>query len=525
MRAPGEAHNVGAIVAAICCDRRLPSRHVTPIMSGLNVGLNAAYGGRMQVLGGLVKITDEMSLPLPWWHRAPLGLQSGTNCYVAIVDNQARGVPDLIVSVLNPSNFDRMLWLRFRSAEGPGVVKQIISHLTDVNIALAESATLEGGLEHQVTLVCEPPGLGSRLPTGEEIKKRFADANLPTPEVRPFEKLGVRKQLPATVNAGWIDGVAWSKLVAKEVTASDLKAFDLTRAVLSADTSTRILRYVFPRRGSRSVRIEHLDEPRVLSQITDLINERGVNMLTMLLTRGGAASKNAILVAVCEPPPEQESDGVFLDLEQALDSLPPGLQAKVRITDVMSPDTTVMPRERGTLLVRMPSEIKADVRKIRKGSTRSRPVIFLSRRLANDGNAEVNLAELRAAVEDAEALLIEVVPGANTVFQELTRKLWAADAGIIFLPKLGKTELLGHNIPHEYGFLIGQGKKATILLERGEEQSFSQWSNVSGVFVEFFAAGHDAANRKLSDSVYQVTQRLVRDVVRSNMRESEHETV
>ena len=54
----------------------------------------------MQVLGSLIRLPrDATGLPLPWWHRAPLGLQSRTHCFVSIIQRKKRPVGDIIVSV------------------------------------------------------------------------------------------------------------------------------------------------------------------------------------------------------------------------------------------------------------------------------------------------------------------------------------------------------------------------------------------------------------------------------------------
>src|SRR4029077_17411975 len=117
----------------------------------------------MQVLGDLIRLPVSNDLPLPWWHRASLGLQSKTWCYIAIVRSQSRLMPHVIVSVLNPYHYSRTLQVRSTQPDEPGIVSNVIAGVTDMNIALAESATLETG-DHQVTLICEPKDREAEVP-------------------------------------------------------------------------------------------------------------------------------------------------------------------------------------------------------------------------------------------------------------------------------------------------------------------------------------------------------------------------
>lgn len=468
----------------------------------------------MQVLGDLVRLPSLNALPLPWWHRAPLGLQSGTRCYVAWVKNQTRDVPDIVVSVLRPTQSQKMVWLRMVGKEKPGVVLDAIRQLTDVNIALAESATLEGGAMHEVTFVCEPPFPGAVLPDLDVIRKRLIAAGFPKPKLRSFEECAVLQQRPARIESGWIPHLDWRTSVRKFASQEALDDIDLTRAVVSADTSSRLLRFMFPRRGARTVRVEHWDSPGILGQIAEVLHRHGFNMLSMLLRRGGAKGGNAILVAVCEPPGMLDSAGAaFSGLQSDLESFPPECQIEVSILDCIRPDTAITPHDAATVVARVPDDLKRGVREIRSKVPSGAPAVFLSHRLTREHNAQRNEEEVRQAIVDAGGypLLVDlsgVSDKRQVVYSEVMKNLWAADAGIIFMPKLERSDPLGRNIPHEYGFLEGQNKPVIMMVERGE-RGLEEWTNVAGIFVSHFAPGHQAVVREDADSIYAQTYKWV----------------
>lgn len=94
------------------------------------------------------------------------------------------------------------------------------------------------------------------------------------------------------------------------------------------------------------------------------------------------------------------------------------------------------------------------------------------------------------------------------------KHLWAADAGIVFMPLLDGSDALGRNIPHEYGFLEGQGKPAMVLVESGGRAELDSWTNIAGIYVQHFASGHQAADRADGDSIYAHTVRCAVDEVK-----------
>src|SRR5262245_23858070 len=117
----------------------------------------------MQILGDLISLPERPDLPLPWWHRASLGLLTDTNVWVGIAANSKRPAPDLVVSVLNPTEWDSMARFEVRHEEQFGILHGIFEAVapSDVrddkwhNVALAESVTIQDGKIHHGTIIAE----------------------------------------------------------------------------------------------------------------------------------------------------------------------------------------------------------------------------------------------------------------------------------------------------------------------------------------------------------------------------------
>jgi len=126
----------------------------------------------MQVLGNLLRLSEEStSLPLPWWHRAVLGLLHRTPVYIALLGSTNRPVGDLIVTVLNPENWGQMKILEGEHTDAPGVIKKVFEAVLPLNIAIAETVTIETGNKHHFCLFLEPIG-------NQRVKEGIIDHNL-----------------------------------------------------------------------------------------------------------------------------------------------------------------------------------------------------------------------------------------------------------------------------------------------------------------------------------------------------------
>ena len=472
----------------------------------------------MQVLGDLVKLANNNDLPLPWWHRAPLGLQSETWCYVAIVESENRPAPDLIISVLNPSNWDKMMRVRCIHHDTPGAVSKVIDLVEDFNIALAESVTLQAGEFHDITLVCEPKSNDRRLPTEAQIKEKLHDIgflDITVSGFKPRKLLWIRR---GKVGGGWIKNVEWrSEIESRYAEVDNFDMIDLSRAVISADTTYRMVRLVFPYKNAKSIRVEHLDEPGVLKTLTEVLLKYDINVLSKLLRRGGASPGNAILLAACEPKGGGSREALYSEAIAELNSLPARLMIETSARDGIEARQTITPREPDTIVARIPSNLVGKVRSVESFVPRHKMPVFFSHRFVKENRPEMIAKTVRDSIDKNDCHLLEASPedyvtGPNLIFSEVSAKMWAAKAGIILVTGLQEDDSLGKNLPHEYGFLQGQAKPLLLLCEDKLDSLKSLWTNIDGVYAPRFPSDEVAFLEKKEGSLHNIISKWIKRV-------------
>lgn len=469
------------------------------------------------MLGDLVRLPKNNDLPIPWWHRAPLGLQSGTWCFVALVRSQQRPVPDLIVSVLDPSNWGSLRRIRCLHIDQPGVISKVVNVVTEFNIALAESATLESGELHEVTLFCEPPRAAPyKLPSNDTLKKRLKSAGFRKIVVNSFSPLPVEWQDAGEIEAGWIRNVQWRPELEKRCGGKACADIDFSRAVVSADTTNRFCRFVFPFKNACTIEVRHLDEPRVLKTITDVLYRYDLNVLSQLLRRGGAKPRNAVLVAVCEPKDGTSSQIPLKEVQAELERLSPHLMIHMSYSSGRRAERTITPREPNTVLARIPVGLVEKVRRVKSFfPATSKAAIFFSHRFVDNTRAIALSQALREALKDNNCTLLEASPdddirGPALVYEDVSAKMWAADAGIVLVAKLGEDQdPMGKNLPQELGFMLGQGKPLLLLVDSQLEGTSPLGSNLDGVYAPRFPADDVAYTKSNPYSLHGIITKWV----------------
>jgi hypothetical protein len=246
----------------------------------------------MQVLGDLIKLPEITSdLPLPWWHRSPLGFLHGTDVFVAVLDRGKRPVGDIIVSVLDPWLWHNTLRLECQREDEPGVIADLLSTLRGLNIALGEAVTVETGRTHSACFICEVQGGRSVKEYISRIRADLTQRHFSPVQVDEFEThpLPIKQAERTRVDHGWLRELPWRGWLEKEF-PNGVDRVDLRRAVVSADTDRRLLRFVFPRKGAQTVKIRHADKPGALLALSGALASCGLNVLSGLLRAVGAAA-------------------------------------------------------------------------------------------------------------------------------------------------------------------------------------------------------------------------------------------
>lgn len=448
----------------------------------------------MEVLGSLAILKSNETLPIPWWHRAPLGLLNNTYVYIAIVKSENRPVGDLILSVLDPFKWENMFRIDCFDDDKPGIIKNIFETIFPLNIAIAETATVDSGKMHHVTLICEP--YGNEKVDIETLKTNLAKIKLKNFKVRPFID-----QMPeilwhdyAPINYGWVENVQWRKEL-ETLYPDSLSDVDLDRAVISADTTNRFIRYVFPKNGALSLNIEHSDTPGALKEITEAIKNADSNILSSLLRRGGARPKNAILVAVCEPSKSLSIDNHKQMLQENLKKLNQKIRPKWKIKVGDNLKYLIYPKHPDDFVARVPSELIPHIKTYLKEVEPKKIPIFLSRRFLTGDRRDKIVITVKEILSKNGYQVIEANPEPGyfmTSIIQIASKMWLSKAGIVLVTGSAEQDGFGINLAHEAGFMQGQGKPVMVLVEEDSRESMKKFTNISGLVAPGFANDDNA---------------------------------
>jgi hypothetical protein len=413
----------------------------------------------MQVLGDLILLPQhDSSLPLPWWHRAPLGLLHGTRVFVGLIES-ARPVGDLIISVLDINKWNNILRVVCKRDDKYGVIADALDAVLPLNIALAEAVTTEKGKEHLVTLFCEDKGtqkVKDFIPGIEEALEKLEFKHPRTVSLLSRDKLKIIKSDVAEIDHGWLKGVDFLGWVHGHVWSDPAgpEKVDLTRAVVSADTENRILRFIFPLKGAKTIIVRHRDIPGALRQIFLRFRDCELNVLSALLRRGGQKGERAQLIAVCEPPPAPNPAEVYERLRRGIEGLDQQFDASIRIAEGSPADEV--------LYVPPPHQ------RAQKGK---QAVYYAAYHPMADGRAFDIARRGRFALEKNGCLLLE---GAGESPATTSGYMERAEAGVLLLTGAGNTPL---ELAQDLGYLRALCKPFLLVMEDGNQSPCQGWAH------------------------------------------------
>lgn len=469
---------------------------------------------RMYILTSrLVKLPNQRGrkgdkLPLPWYHRAPLGLLSGTHVHVALQKQHSRAFGDLLVSVVDPENWRLVTEISASKKEAPGVLAAMYERATPLNIVFAEAVTVDSGRTHDARLVVEPghplegekdvlreiERLGRDLGKMKFIKRQKSRLH---PYHREADWMGIGE-----IDTGWVHIPGWREAVeAQAAIAPEADQYDTTVAVVSADTRRRLLRFVFPRRGAVSVSVKHTDRPGAMGELASVLTDQGLNILSSLLRRGSASQNMAEMVVVVEPTKEpMETEEVEALVQKTLS----GLQPSLRVTREVSraEDAVLYPRRPNEIAARPPLALEGTIRAIQETVPPGLIPIFISRRFLDteDPYTEEAIAELHSALRANGCFPLEAIPQMGVevaVLDSVKARMWASEAAILFVVKPpddqqeedeeeSKLSAFSENLAHECGFMQGQAKPLLPLVEKHAEAEIHRNANLQGLQLTTF---------------------------------------
>lgn len=468
-------------------------------------------------------------LPLPWYHRAPLGLLSGTHVHVALQKSHSRAFGDLLISVVDPENWRLVTEISASKKDEPGVLAAMYEKAMPLNIVFAEAVTVDSGRTHDARLVLEP---GHSLEEDETVLENIERFRQGLEEMKFIEE-GINRLHPdhgepewmgiGEIETGWVHIAGWREAVQAQANVDRSKSdqYDTTMAVVSADTRRRLLRFVFPRRGAVSVSVKHTDRPGAMGELASVLTERGLNILSSLLRRGSASPKMAEMVVVVEPAKEpMETEKVTELVRETLSDLQPSLRVTHKVSE--AEDAVLYPRPPHEIAARPPLALEGTIRAIQETVPEGLIPIFISRRFLDveDPYTKAAVAELHRVLTDNGCFPIEAVPQLGVevaVLDSVKARMWASKAAILFVVKPprepdengnkagekrgepGKNDdqaderrasAFSENLAHECGFMQGQAKQLLPLVEKEAESEINRNANLRGMQLTTFYRKH-----------------------------------
>jgi hypothetical protein len=444
------------------------------------------------------------ALPLPWHHRAPLGLMSGTRVHVALQTPVRRPFGDLIVSIVNPSRWQLVSQVTAWRADAPGLVADVYQLVPPLNIVFAEAVTIDSGSRHDARLVVEP--FDARpdeddIPSmvdGELDRITHSLSNMGFVDPQSDALHPARPELAwmgiGYVSLGWVHAKGWRDAVtAQALTSDQADQYDVNMAVVSADTDRRILRYVFPRKGAVTIRVEHADKPGAMAVIASALTGKDLNILSSLLRRETAKADNAELVAVVEPTDlVTNACDVATRIDAALAQLPRWLRIHSELLDPVEPeDAVVYPRDPREVVVRPSKGMEQAVLAVRSQFPVNKRPIFVSRRFVDpeDEFTRDVIEELRRVLDEHGFVAVEATAPHGSglaTSDEVNAKVWASEAAIVLVAPMRESRDVSENLAHVLGFMQGLGKRLLPLFQEDVPKSIMQNAGLQGLSLGVF---------------------------------------
>jgi hypothetical protein len=425
-----------------------------------------------------------------------------------------RPVPELVVSVLDPGRLPGMLRVKCLQADEPGCTSKVIECLKDCKLELLEHVTSAAGEMHELSLVCFAQNGDNGKETCDALETRLSQGGFVGIRVTPYVVPEILWMSEGEVQAGWIRTVDWRRELQVQCGAEiEARGIDISRAVLSADTTHRFLRYVFPYKEARTISVEHRNEPQVLKRIADTFRDHDINILSGVLRRGGAKPESALWVVTCEPGKRRHATGLYDQLFTRLKALPPADRVHPKFRDAMDPSIAVTPRERYTVSARVPPNLRETYNSTKHAIPEGVRSVFFSHRYRTDARSMAIYATVREAVRDCGWHLLE--PRFNDKYGEaliphqVAAEMWVADAALVVIVGERREDSIGFNIPHEWGFFSGSGKPIIAFLDDEFRDPHQLWTNVDGTYIPRFPSKEVLLVKEDPRSLYrQVIDRL-----------------
>lgn len=454
----------------------------------------------MEIMGGLINLEHSSVLPIPWFMRSHLGLETGSKVWFAATEPSKRGrLPDILVSPLDPRHFHNITTVTLSNTEAIGTLADVLANIRPpINIALADSVTLETRSQHRINLVLEQ-AQGSKLKDFNARRTEFVRRFSPAPNEPDYglsantiyeDKIRLFGVKRTEIKEGMVNiGDLLERIAEKHPKLSE--AYDYTKLVVSSNPDQRLMRYVIPKKGVITLRIPHEDAPGVLHRVVKGIADHKYNILCSRLSRARSSVENcSIFVGECEPSDASVNPEELLRNLTADDSIYNGIVQH----GVIARDT-VYPKPAGSLNVRPHKKYRPDIVSMRKDLSGAKP-LFVSRRfveLKENASHETKdlylrvLEEVRIGAQIAGWKAIEAPPNSpdSEIDQAVYPALWLSQAFLILAFFEDGSGILSPNQAMELGFARGQNKPTAILIDTARIGEFNVSNHSGRTFLDY----------------------------------------
>ena len=362
--------------------------------------------------------------------------------------------------------------------------------------------------------MCEPFQLDPAMPVDvspqiERINRQLIAGGFEAPIVEllhPPGSLELTWQKISNLRYGWALDTGWRQAVSRRYPDIDPREIDLSVAVISADTTRRLLRFVFPRPYARTVSVKHADRPGAMQVIAQILATKHFNILSLLNRRGSTTAGMAEIVAAVEPSIDMTEGEVDFSLGDAWREVPAHLKADWSVHRAQDPEMVIYPRRPGDNIARTPPTLMPLVHEELR-QLRGKPGLFVSRRFLahDDPGADEIIHFVRTLISEHGFEPMEALPepGATVASSDAVKaKMWAATAAVMVVLSTGDTQEFTNNLAHELGFMQGQSKSICVLAESGIEQALQRNANFQGLQLTPFSR-QSAIGRTGANSLFQ----------------------
>lgn len=453
----------------------------------------------MEILAGLVLLKDPTKVPLPWYNRPALGLRSGTTVWVSPVVNKHRAVedaapPDILVSPLEPARLKNLWSFTIDVPERAGAIGALIDIVsTDCNIDLMETVTIDQRGKHRVIFVLQPK---YSIQDKEGFKPRPFFNRLKS-NLKKVEGAEVRSNLPLAREDLSFPNPKRKNVVNLYTDISEIRArifsekksaydeYDFDRVVISSNTESRFVRYIFPKKGAFELRITHMDRPKAIQNISSCLSTMGYNVLLSRVSKSSQRTSDdayqSETILICEP---NSPDCPSADNHTSLKLIRRAIKDSLNARDVegnfsfavgqlpsmgRSCESTLRIKETGLAFkrIKIPFASETYLNRI-KGRKQKR--IFVSMR--SPFNEPGQLQSIKNAVfKSIEDMGMQPVDGfqvvndevKNITSDEVWARLWSCDAALFLAAGVDQPEWLTSNQHMEWGFARAICDKSTII--------------------------------------------------------------